>query len=346
MEEKLFAIRQMLDEENISGIVVEKQMNFSWLTGGRGFIGTASELACAPLVITKDKAVMLADNIEAARLNEEETDWLFVDYLWHEESRKAEILAKLTNGSYKTDSELASRFYSKRVILDNNEIANYRTAGKICGEILENAMKNLKPGQSELELAGVLSAGMWSRQIEPIVLLIAFDERIFKYRHPLPTANKLKKYAMGVICGRYKGLIVSATRLVHFGLVPDETKKRVRAAAIADAAAINTTRPGNTLGFIFQEICNVYKNEGYPGEEHLHHQGGLTGYAPRENRAMPNTAETVKEYQAYAWNPSVTGAKSEDTILVLPEGNEIISHTGTWEYIDCNGLLRPNVLVL
>ena len=34
--------------------------------------------------------------------------------------------------------------------------------------------------------------------------------------------------------------------------------------------------------------------------------------------------------QAFAWNPSIAGTKSEDTILVGPEGNEILSSTGNW----------------
>jgi len=66
----------------------------------------------------------------------------------------------------------------------------------------------------------------------------------------------------------------------------------------------------------------------------------------RENRVLPGTAELVREMQAYAWNPSISGAKSEDTILVLPTENEVITHTGDWLYINCEGLLRPDVLVL
>ena len=344
---KLAMIRQMLAGQNLSGGVVEMQANFSWLTGGRGFVGLASEGACGSLVVTKDDAIILADNIEAHRLSKEESDnWSFKDFLWSQPEERGKMLKNIAGANFKTDTELSDWFYSKRIILDENEQKDYRLAGKRTAAVLEKTMKNLKPGKTELELAGELAAGMWAQKIEPIVVLIAFDERIFEQRHPLPTEKPLKKYAMGVVCGRYKGLVASATRLVHFGELPDEVEKKVKAAATVDAKVINATRPGETFGGLYKLVCDAYAAAGYPGEERLHHQGGLAGYAPREKLALPNTTDVVAENQAYAWNPSITGAKSEDTILVLSGGNEVVTHTGDWPYIECEGVLRPAALVL
>jgi len=344
MSEKLTAIRQMLVAEKLDAVVVEKQNNFSWLTGGRCFVGLTGDGASGALVITKDKAILLADSIEGPRLSQEEADWSLQQYTWFEGAERENFLKTL--GEYKTDSDLGTWFHANRIILNKEEMDDYRKAGKICADILENEMKKLKPGTTELELAGALSAGMWAQQIEPIVLLMAFDDRIFKYRHPLPTAKKLENYAMGVICGRYKGLVVSATRLIHIGPVPEKTQAIIDAAAKVDAVTINATRPGQNLGGIFDLICDTYKQLGYPGEEKLHHQGGLAGYGAREAIATSGLTLEVQTGQAYAWNPSITGAKCEDTILVLPAGNEVITHTGNWAYVECDGLLRPGALVL
>jgi antitoxin VapB len=38
--------------------------------------------------------------------------------------------------------------------------------------------------------------------------------------------------------------------------------------------------------------------------------------------------------QAFAWNPSITGTKSEDTILIGRDQNEIITEMSDWPAID------------
>ena len=69
-----------------------------------------------------------------------------------------------------------------------------------------------------------------------------------------------------------------------------------------------------------------------------HHQGGLTGYEPREFLAIPGSQEMVVEGQAFAWNPSIAGAKVEDTILVGAAGNEIITLTPSLPATTINGI--------
>ena len=57
----------------------------------------------------------------------------------------------------------------------------------------------------------------------------------------------------------------------------------------------------------------------------MHHQGGATGYGPREALATPESTFRVAEGQFYAWNPSIAGVKSEDTMVVGSQGNQVIT---------------------
>ena len=54
----------------------------------------------------------------------------------------------------------------------------------------------------------------------------------------------------------------------------------------------------------------------------FYHQGGATGYETRDYIATPNSSLIVQPNQAFAWNPYIKGAKSEDTILVTEKGYE------------------------
>jgi antitoxin VapB len=42
----------------------------------------------------------------------------------------------------------------------------------------------------------------------------------------------------------------------------------------------------------------------------------------------------VSEGQAYAWNPSITGVKIEDTILVGLTANEVLTEMPDWPAIE------------
>ena len=345
---KVEKIRTILKEKKLDSVLIEKQSNFSWLTGGRGFVALASEGACGSILVTKDNVYLVANSIESGRLLDEEagSDLTPIYSLWYEGNSKADML-KYTGDKVATDTELSQEFFNVRTILDDDEIADYSYAGIKTGAALENAMKDLKKGMTEFELAGDISARLWKLGFEPIVLLIAFDWRIQKYRHPLPTGNKLENLAMGVVCARYKGLVVSATRLVYIGSeLPADLRRRHDAVVAVDGLVINKTRPGISESELFKIIKDGYTDFGYINEEHLHHQGGLTGYGAREKIASPSSNGIVALNQAYAWNPSITGTKSEDTIIVKESENKVISYTGEWEYLTAHGYLRPDILLI
>ena len=161
----------------------------------------------------------------------------------------------------------------------------------------------------------------------PIVSLIATDERIFAYRHPLPTYKRLDKYAMLVLCGRQHGLVASVTRLVHFGALSEELRTKANAVALIDATYLTQSRPGATLGEVFAAAQGMYEQTGFANEWQLHHQGGPAGYEAREVIANPGMSYTVAAGQPYAWNPPITGCKPEDTALVGEAGFEVVTTT-------------------
>jgi Xaa-Pro dipeptidase len=155
---------------------------------------------------------------------------------------------------------------------------------------------------------------------------------------------------MGVCGAERGGLIVSCTRLFSFGPIDGELKRRHQAVCQIDAAMINASRPGKTIGSVFAVGQKAYSEASFPDEWRHHHQGGSTGYVGREVRATPGNSTEILPNQPFAWNPSITGTKSEDTILVTPGDNAILSFTGNWPtsryVVDGASYLRSDILVL
>ena len=106
--------------------------------------------------------------------------------------------------------------------------------------------------------------------------------------------------------------------------------EKTRAVADIDATFIANTRPGNRLGTIFHRAQAAYERTGFANEWTLHHQGGPASFEPRDYVATPSSEQVVASGQVYAWNPSITGTKSEDTILVGETENEILTAIAGW----------------
>jgi Xaa-Pro aminopeptidase len=85
------------------------------------------------------------------------------------------------------------------------------------------------------------------------------------------------------------------------------------------------TRPGATLGDVVTVARSAYAGAGFPDEWRDHHQGGSIGYQARERIALPGDTTVIEPGMAFAWNPSIAGAKAEDTILVTDGGARTVT---------------------
>ena len=79
-------------------------------------------------------------------------------------------------------------------------------------------------------------------------------------------------------------------------------------------------------------------------------QGGACGYKTREWVAHSKSTEQVQLNQAFAWNPSITGTKSEETFIVKENGIEVITASPNFPTISnvIEGIeyLTPDILVI
>ncbi len=356
-DEKQRRIQRLLEAHQLDALLLQRVSSFAWATcGAASYVNTATTDGESALLITPNGRCVITNNIEAPRLEHEERlhdqGWTFRITPWFQAQ---DTVARLTqgmnlgaDGPYQGATDLSAELARLRANLTPQEVERFRKLGRLCAEAMDSAIRAVRPGQGEHEIAGLLAHGAESRGAQAIVNLVATDERIFSFRHPLPTRKLLDTYAMLVLCGRKWGLVCSLTRLVHFGPLPDELRRKAQAVAQIDGTFILTTRPGRALADVFERATAAYAETGFPDEWRLHHQGGVAGYEPREVVATPDSADVVSVAQAYAWNPSIAGTKSEDTMLVNEEGNEVLTSIDGWPTVtvtvDGETIRRPAIL--
>ncbi len=361
LTDKLARLRALVAAEKAAGALVNLQANFAWLAGGgEAHVALISERAAGHLLVTPEAVYLLANRIEMPRLLAEPAAGLQPEPLLHEwaEAGAAERALRAVVDPRKLISDTGD-FGSRarpelikelRYALHPAEVKRLTALGRDAEAAMNATCRALTPGLSENAIAGRLGAACWERDITPAVLLIAVDERIQRYRHPLPTPKQVKRLAMLVLCARRHGLIVSLTRLVSFGPLTRELRRRHDAVCGIDAAFIAATEVGAAVREVFGAGRKAYAAAGYPDEWKLHHQGGPCGYAPRDYVGTPDVAGRVLANQAYAWNPSITGTKSEDTILATPKGPRIITAAQDWPMVAAGAgglsLPRPDILVV
>lgn len=356
--EKVQLLRKVMVIHQIDSILLAQLPNIAWLTAGAStFINLASDVGPVKLYITLKNAYAITDNIEAPRIEQEENlgvlgFTILIDQ-WNKPGLK---LRKVLSGTHHgqdgpgAGKDLSSALQMLRSHLLPQEVERLRHVGALASDAINDVMLAIVPGMTEIDVATLLAAASVKRGGLDTVNLVASDDRISRFRHPLPTQKIIERYVMVVLCLRYEGLIAAVTRFIHFGFLPNELAAKELIVATIDAKLIHHTQSGLSMSDMFAFAQEAYQDAGYPGAAEEHHQGGSIAYMPREILLRPDEPTTIDIHQAFAWNPSIPGVKSEDTIILSESGQEIITATTDWPTlaipIEEQIILRPAIKVL
>ena len=353
LEEKLARVRLMMAANNVTAVHVAGLGNLAWLLCGADLAVALTGAPVAEAVVTQQSATVLASSVETGRLEAEELpDGVDLVYTpWYDPQAREATLRDLLGGG-KVLSDTPGRgfevkdFWPLRVPLLPEEVARYRALGADAGRVFTDVLTGLTPGVSEHEVAGRLAEGLRAHGTQPVVLLVAGDERLERYKHPLPQAAPTNKRVMAVACARRHGLIASITRLLSFGPEPAAKKRQYSALLEVERVVFDHTRHGLLVTDVFEQIKEAYKAAGRPQAWQEHHQGGPAGYLTRDFVATPADRHMLVEGSAYAWNPSLPGLKVEDTVLLQGDTLTVLTEDPRWPLVEVGGRHRPEVLEL
>ena len=345
--EKVERINKFLSAEGLDGVLLGQVRNIYWVTAGTAKANAPLDKEFAPisLVIMKDgKHWLISHWSEAQRVMDESLNHLRFDqrqYAWYEANPLIDTrinTLKALVGEKKIGSDIqfpgtvlvAEKLKNLRYSLTSGELKRYRWVGKQTAEAVESVCRAVESGMDDFQIEAMTAAELRSRGIIPIVLLIGVDNRVGRYRNPLPVGMKLQSDAMISVVAQRWGMSVALTRAVHFGPMTKEYETRIEKGVEVNARFEAATVPGKSCAEIFEECKKWYADAGYPGEWNKHNQGGAIGYDYRDYVVYPGSPEVVQENQAFAWNPTITGVKFEDTFVTFKDHIEVVTSTSDW----------------
>lgn len=320
---RLDAVRLVLAHRGLAGALLSTRRNFAWLTaGGSNHVVLASEVGAAPVLVTRGRSVVLAPVSEVDRIRDEElagTGLALETVPWEDPGAARAAARRLAGGPVADDAAIEPDLVPTRSVLRPFEVDRLAWLAGVVEDGVDAGLTDAA-GATELELCATTLERVARLGVRAPVLLAAADDRIVRYRHPLPSTAVVRSRAMIVLVGERWGLHVALTRfreLVPPG--PELVRRRAAAGKVLDAL-LAASRPGATLGEAFGAGVAAYAENGFADEWRAHHQGGLIGYQPRERIATPGDPFVLASGMAVAWNPSLAGAKAEATAVLEAAG--------------------------
>ncbi len=354
---KLDRLIEVLDATRSDALRLRGSDWFAWATGGgSNVVLLAAETGVAEVFVTRNGAFILTDEIEAARLALEEVVGPYVVWAhpWADLAEREAFVTAAAPGRILSDRPVEGERHLppevnalRRTLREGSEIDRYRDVGVQAARAMTEAMGSARPDWTERDLAAAGAAALWRRGLEPALVLAAGARRGDLYRHPTVKGEPLGEWAMMVFCARGSGLYANLTRFVSFGKLDDAHGGRHTKLLRVEARVWAATQAGARLDEVYEVLRRAYDEVGEPQAILAHHQGGTTGYRSREIVATPFTKDVLVPNTALAWNPSLPGAKIEDTLLLgVVGGLEVLTHDEDWPNVSAEHGLRPAILEL
>ena len=228
-----------------------------------------------------------------------------------------------------------------RAVKDAGEIERIRDAARLGSQVMEESIRLIRPGVSELDIAAEIGYRMRRKGAsgESFEAIVAAGPRS-ALPHARPTArrigkNELVMLDLGAILRRYCS---DLTRTVHIGKASTRVRQWYQAVLDAQAAAKDALKSGVTCGVVDAAARNVLQHKGL-GRYFVHSTGHGIGLEihedPRIARDQKTPLETgnVVTLEPGVYVEGVGGIRIEDDALVTARGAEILT-TAPREFLE------------
>lgn len=357
--DQLERLCRIADDHGLDTIVLSDPASLAWLTGARCHVQhdlhtSAFDLVASQLRSDAPRLTVVTTVIEAERLRRTElagagAPWDYRVTPWPL-GRASALPSGPGVGSDVADpgrTDVSGDVAHTRRTLNAERHRLLTALVRDAADAVGAAVRGVRPGDRELDLAASVTAALVRGGMEPVLCLVGSGPRLETDKHPLPLDLPLQDRLMVSVSARRHGLLAAITRYAVLGTLAPADSERYRRLLNVEAALLQRSRAGASLGAVFADGVATYGLQGFdPDAWAAHHQGGLTGFRPRTCLATSTSTEVLLDGEAIAWNPSAEGWKVESTSLVTPGGAVPLDVAPHWPQIDVAGRTRPGVLDL
>jgi Xaa-Pro aminopeptidase len=341
------ALQALISERRLSGVLSMNPASWYYLTGFTGEAGALVISSKGSFLVTDGRFTQQAKEESAGLrvVRQEGSLMATVGSLLRRRSltRVGFDTTQLTVAQFRALRKAAgsrvrwvkadSQVESGRLRKDPRELAQMRKAALLAGDVLLDALRLLKPGVREIEVAAEIEYQMRRRGASGPAFdtIVAFGERS-AHPHARPTEKRLGKKELvvldlGVILGHYCSDI---TRTVFVGRAPARIRRWYDAVREAQAAAIAAAQQGTTCGDVDAAARSVLRRRGLD-RYFVHSTGHGLGLEvhedPRVARGqnhvlVPGNVITI---EPGVYVPGVGGIRIEDDVAVHADRTEVLT---------------------
>jgi Xaa-Pro dipeptidase len=343
---KLVRVGELLDSHGADALWLRRPENLAWITGGGDLLVSREGAPIADGVATRDGLALVTSRIEADRLEAEVappgTRIEVVE--WHDAGARGRRVAGLLQGRRAIDDHGVDISGLRQPLLPV-ERARLAAVGGVASRALTDALSGVAPTDSERSVAARVQGALSAAGVDLPVCLVAGEGRFGRVRHPLPTDLPFGAVGMVAVCPKRFGVVASLSRTVAFGAAPEQAVAALAKVWQVEAAMLAASRDGAPAGAVLEAARAAYGEVGEPAAWRDHHQGGPADYLPRSWLATPGEGRVLQRGMAFAWNPSLPWAKSEDTFVLDAGGPTCLTWDDRWPHATVAGRPRATIRV-